>query len=55
MPAGGGGAWSCTEQNRVFSPVADELTPLLRKRLAPDERHQLCDMLGKGGERLRRG
>ena len=38
-------AWSYTEQNRVFSPVADELTPLLRKRLTQDERLELIEML----------
>ena len=38
-------AWSYTEQHRVFSPVADELVPLLRARLTVDERVQLTDML----------
>ena len=40
-------AWGYTEQNRVFSPVADELVPLLRQRLDMDERLQLVDMLRK--------
>ena len=38
-------AWSYTEQNRVFSPIADELVPLLRAKLTIDERLQLVDML----------
>ena len=38
-------AWSYTEQNRVFSPIADELVPVLRNKLTPDERLQLIDML----------
>lgn len=38
-------AWSYTEAHRVFSPVADELVPMLRDRLTVDERLQLIDML----------
>jgi uncharacterized tellurite resistance protein B-like protein len=40
-------AWSYTEQNRAFSPVADELVPLLRNRLTEDERRDLLAMLTK--------
>ena len=40
-------AWGYTEQNRVFSPIADELVPLLRNKLDMDERMQLLDMLRK--------
>ena len=40
-------AWSYTEQNRAFSPIADELVPLLRHKLTPDERLELIDMLRK--------
>ena len=40
-------AWGYTEQNRVFSPVADELVPLFRKKLSPNERLQLLAMLMK--------
>ncbi len=38
-------AWGYTEGNRVFSPVADELVPLLRNRLTPVERADLIGML----------
>ena len=38
-------AWSYTEQHRVFSPIADELVPVLRQKLTIDERLQLIDML----------
>ncbi|WP_158809930.1 TerB family tellurite resistance protein [Beijerinckia sp. L45] len=40
-------AWSYTEQNRVFSPIADELIPLLRDRLTTVERDDLIGMLTK--------
>ncbi len=38
-------AWGYTEQNRVFSPIANELVPLLRDKLTIAERGQLIDML----------
>ena len=40
-------AWRYTEQNRAFSPIADELVPMLRRKLTPDERMQLIEMLRK--------
>ena len=40
-------AWSYTDQNRVFSPIADELLPLLRDKLMPSERRDLLAMLTK--------
>lgn len=38
-------AWSYTEQNRAFMPVAEELMPLLRAKLSRDECFDLVDML----------
>lgn len=38
-------AWGYTEQNRVFSPIADELVPLLRSRLTEAEGDDLVGML----------
>lgn len=38
-------AWQLTDRGRVFSPVADDLTPLLTSRLTMDERLQFIDML----------
>ncbi|GLS17094.1 hypothetical protein GCM10007874_01090 [Labrys miyagiensis] len=38
-------AWQLTDRGRVFSPVADDLTPLLVSRLTMDERLQFIDML----------
>ena len=33
------------EQNHVFTPIADELTPLVRQRLVLDERLELIKIL----------
>lgn len=38
-------AWGYTDGSRFFSPVADDLVPMLRRRLTPEERLQLVDML----------
>jgi hypothetical protein len=38
-------AWQLTDRGRVFSPVADDLTPLLVSRLTMDERLQFIGML----------
>ncbi|WP_413992081.1 TerB family tellurite resistance protein [Labrys okinawensis] len=38
-------AWQLTDRGRVFSPVADDLTPLLVSRLTMDERLQFIEML----------
>lgn len=43
-------AWKYTDQNRSFSPVADELAPLLRNQLTMDERSDLIRMLTKVAE-----
>ncbi len=40
-------AWQMTDRGRVFSPVADELVPLLIDRLTPDERLEFIDMLSR--------
>ncbi|MBA8900262.1 MULTISPECIES: TerB family tellurite resistance protein [unclassified Phyllobacterium] len=38
-------AWQYTKQRGFFSPMADEMVPMLRDRLTMDERFQLIDML----------
>ncbi len=38
-------AWGYTDARRAFSPVADELVPMLRRRLGSDEAEQLVEML----------
>lgn len=38
-------AWTYTKQRGFFSPMADELAPMLRERLTRRERLQLIDML----------
>ena len=40
-------AWGYTTAKRAFPPVADELVPMLRRRLDPDERLELIAMLTK--------
>lgn len=40
-------AWGYTEQRAFFSVVSDQLLPMLRDKLAQDERLQLVDMLQK--------
>jgi uncharacterized tellurite resistance protein B-like protein len=40
-------AWQMTDRGRVFSPVADDLTPLLIDRLTVDERLEFIGMLTK--------
>ena len=38
-------AWGYTDGRRAFAPVADELVPLLRRRLGAEESEQLVEML----------
>ena len=38
-------AWQLTDQGRAFTPVADELLPLLMEKLTPSERMEFIDML----------
>jgi uncharacterized tellurite resistance protein B-like protein len=38
-------AWAATQANRPFSLFCDDLLPLLRDRLTPEERDDLIDML----------
>ena len=40
-------AWQMTDRGRVFSPVADDLTPLLIDRLTVNERLEFIGMLTK--------
>lgn len=40
-------AWQHTDSGRVFSPVADDLTPLLIARLTPSERLDFIAMLDR--------
>lgn len=40
-------AWSYTDGSRIFSPVADDLVPMLRRKLTLQERLDLVDMLRK--------
>ena len=40
-------AWGYTDGRRAFAPVADELVPMLRRRLSADEAEQLVEMLLK--------
>ncbi len=39
--------WGYTEQNHAFSRIAEDLTPMLRRKLDRDERRQLIGMLTK--------
>lgn len=38
-------AWGYTDARRAFAPVADELVPMLRRRLGAEEGEQLVEML----------
>jgi uncharacterized tellurite resistance protein B-like protein len=38
-------AWQLTDQGRAFTPVADELLPLLTEKLTPSERLEFTEML----------
>ena len=38
-------AWSYTDGSRIFSPVADDLVPMLRRKLTLQERLDLIEML----------
>jgi len=40
-------AWQLTDRGRVFSPVADDLAPLLASHLTMDERLEFIGMLSK--------
>ena len=40
-------AWSYTDGSRIFSPVADDLVPMLRRKLTLQERLDLVEMLRK--------
>ncbi len=40
-------AWSYTDGSRMFSPVADDLVPMLRRKLTLQERLDLVEMLRK--------
>lgn len=40
-------AWSYTDGGRIFSPVADDLVPMLRRKLTLQERLDLVEMLRK--------
>ncbi len=40
-------AWSYTDGSRFFSPVADDLVPMLRRKLTLQERLDLVEMLRK--------
>ncbi len=40
-------AWSYTDGGRVFTPIADDLVPMLRRKLTQQERLDLVEMLRK--------